>query len=519
MTDAPTIAGHVHVRLISSAGGYGDVHLYRDEALDRNVAVKVIRDLDISTSVVQRFFAEANTMAVLEHPNIVRVYGAGRTTDGRPYIAMQYCPAATMEQQATGGRLSLAEVLKTGIGIGSAIETAHRAGVIHRDIKPANILITPWGAPGLTDFGVAAQLAGDTADDEVGVSVPWSPPEMLYTAGQGGRTSDVYSLAATVWHLLVGRSPFELPGAADNGRLALMGRIRDLPPPPTGRPDVPDSLERVLRQGMAKRPEQRFQTMYELVRAFQAVERELGYPVTEATIVDHAGSPGPAEPPAGPGHGAAGETDDGERTMRRPRQAGAAPSGPPTRVDDGLEQQRTQRRARSASVDRAVVPPQEVSERTHLRPRTTEVTVQPGPDPVPSRRSKGLLVAAGVLLVVAAGAVGALLATRGHGTAPPAPVKATVTAQGSLSDTLPAGPAAVTGRRQGASVVFSWTYDNALSTDSFTYEVVGGQAGVAAKPTVTIPAPVGHEVCLHVKVKRADGSDPQLTWSPTACVK
>lgn len=494
-TVGPPIPGLRHVRLISSAGGFGDVHLYEDLELGRSVAVKVIREADLSPTTVQRFMAEANAMAALEHPNIVRVYGAGTATDGRPYISMQYCPQATLEAKAARERLGVAEVLRAGIGIGSAIETAHRAGLLHRDIKPANILTTPWGSPGLTDFGVAAQIsAEDETDDDVGVSVPWSPPEMLYSTTRGTPASDVYSLGATVWHLLVGRSPFEIP-QGDNRRLALMGRVRDLPVPPTGRPDVPESLERLLRYAMAKRPEQRPQTMAQFVGMLQGIESELGLPRTEAVYVEHQAHGG-AIPPQGP-----------------PRLV-SDPKATPT----GAEGRATQLRPRASSGATGA------GAATQLRPKVTEIIMPAAADPAPSTRSVRTLTVVGLGLLVVAAIAGYWLVDRGHGAAPTQPAVGASTSSAEagtgavVDDTIPPGPVTVTGARSSDGAVFTWSYSAALSTDTYRWEVVGGASGVASKPTVTVPDAAGTKLCLHVIVVRADGSYATKDWSTQACV-
>ena len=501
---APGIPGHRHIRLISDAGGYGDVHLYEEVELGRKVAVKVIREADLSTNTVQRFMAEANAMAALEHPNIVRVHGAGRTTDGRPYISMQYCPQATMEAKATGGRLGIADVLRAGIGIGAAIETAHRAGLLHRDIKPANILTTPWGAPGLTDFGVAAQIsAEETSDDDVGVSVPWSPPEMLYSTTSGTRASDVYSLGATVWHLLVGRSPFEIV-QGDNRRLALMGRIRDTPVPATGRADVPESLERLLRFAMAKRPEQRPQTMAELVRLFQGVEAELGLPHTEAVYIE----------PQAPSESGTTDATQGPRTQLRPRRTGDATSVAAATED--IQNRSTQLRSRTTSGAMGR------DEATQLRPKVTEVSLPKGADPTPSTRSTRLLTLAGVGLLLVAASAGYWLVGRGHGEARLQPNVAASTggagAGAGTDDSIPPGPVTIAGKRSGTTAVFTLDYSAALSTDTYRWEVVGGEGGIARKPTVTVPAPAAKKICLRVIVVRADGSYATRDWSPEGCI-
>jgi hypothetical protein len=173
-----------------------------------------------------------------------------------------------------------------GIQLASAIETAHRAGIIHRDIKPQNVLISSYGVPGLTDFGIAGR-PGDSAEDDanVGVSMPWSPPEVLTGSSNGSRASDVYSLGATIWNLLVGRSPFSIP-SGDNSQRAMFSRIVHSKPPMTGRADVPSSLERLLSQAMGKKPEHRPQTAMELARHLQRVEQELRLARTEIVVLE-----------------------------------------------------------------------------------------------------------------------------------------------------------------------------------------------------------------------------------------
>src|SRR5215831_5089361 len=262
----------------------------------RKVAVKVLNEPGQTAAARRQFTAEANAMAGLaDHPNIVQVFHAATTDDGRPYLVMQYYPQANLSVRARREHFSVAEVLRIGIQIGSAVETAHRNGILHRDIKPHNILTGQFNAPALTDFGIATTKGADPGGGPEGVSVPWSPPEVLYSSSNGDERSDVYSLGATLWHLLAGRSPFEQPGG-DNTTLALMRRIQSDPPPRTQRADVPDSLERLLRQAMAKDPAARPQTALELVRALQAVELEQRLPRTEVVLADddHAPPGGPA---------------------------------------------------------------------------------------------------------------------------------------------------------------------------------------------------------------------------------
>jgi len=275
----PDLPGYRFVRHLG-AGGNAQVYLYKQDLPHREVAVKVLNDSALSEAARRRFTAEANVTAGLAHRHIVQVFDAKVTNDGRPYIVMPYYPQPNLLVRARRAHLSVAEVLRIGIQIGSAVETSHRRGVLHRDIKPQNILTDSYGEPTLTDFGIATTKGGDGPE---GLSVPWSPPEILYGTGTGDQRSDVYSLGATLWHVLAGRSPFEQPGG-DNKPLALMGRIKSDPVPPTGRADVPDSLERLLRQAMAKDPAARPQTAMELIRGLQSVEQELRLPVTQPIL-------------------------------------------------------------------------------------------------------------------------------------------------------------------------------------------------------------------------------------------
>jgi eukaryotic-like serine/threonine-protein kinase len=250
------------------------------------VAVKVLNESALSAAARRRFTAEANVTAVLAHQHIVQVFEAKVTADGRPYIVMPFYPQPNLSVRARRAHFSVGDVLRIGIQIGSAVETSHRRDVLHRDIKPQNILTDSYGQPALTDFGIATTKPGDGPE---GLSLPWSPPEILYGTDPGDQRSDVYSLGATLWHLLVGRPPFEQPDGG-NTTGEMMDRISSDPPPRTQRADVPDSLERLLRQTMAKDPAARPQSAMELIRGLQSIEQELRLPVTHPIL--------PADEPA-----------------------------------------------------------------------------------------------------------------------------------------------------------------------------------------------------------------------------
>jgi hypothetical protein len=283
VSKAPELPGYRYIELIGS-GGYADVFLYEQQMPSRRVAIKVLDPGAVPAGAVADYAAEANLMArVSAHPNIVQVFEASVAPDGRPYLAMEYYPGSNFHDRARREQISVAEALRVGVQLASAVETAHRAGVLHRDIKPANVLTSEYRRPGLTDFGIASVQGPATGTAEA-LSIPWSPPE-AFGDRPVDRRADVYSLAATVYTLLAGRSPFEVKGG-DNRALALISRIEHQPPPPTGRADVPSTLERVLAGAMAKDPAMRPATAADLGRQLQSVESELQLAVTVLELAD-----------------------------------------------------------------------------------------------------------------------------------------------------------------------------------------------------------------------------------------
>ncbi len=279
----PRLEGYEYQRLLGS-GGYSDVFLYKQVMPLREVAIKVLVTEGLGDAGRDQFQLEANAMAsVSTHPFIVTVFHAGLSDLGQPYLVMEYYPQPNFSVRARSEQLAIAEVLRVGVQIASAVETAHRAGILHRDIKPANILTSEYNRPGLTDFGIATTVADD--NEAEGMSIPWAPPEVINGSAPGDVTADVYSLGATIYTLLAGRSPFEVPGGA-NKSLDLVTRIEKADLPPTARPDVPSSLERVLRHAMSPRPQDRPGSALDLARMLQEIEIEQGWSSTQLEVRD-----------------------------------------------------------------------------------------------------------------------------------------------------------------------------------------------------------------------------------------
>lgn len=281
----PVLSGFQYLRPLGT-GGFADVFLFEQNMPKRPVAVKVLLTNIVDAQLLRMFSAEADAMARLSaHPSILTIYEASISADGRPYLVMEYCPSSftTRYRRET---IPVNEVLTLGIKMGSALETAHRAGMLHRDIKPSNILVTNYGTPVLSDFGIVTGILNGQGEDVVAMSVPWSAPEIVAETSTGTVASEVWSLGATLHSLLAGQSPFEQPGRGMNQREPLKKRIMRSPVPKTGRDDVPDRLEAALQRSMAKDPRDRFDTVLELVEELQKTQQELELSVTPAEIAD-----------------------------------------------------------------------------------------------------------------------------------------------------------------------------------------------------------------------------------------
>lgn len=283
----PVLPGYSYIRPLGS-GGFADVFLYQQDMPRRVVAVKVLVDDAINAEVLRVFNSEADVMARLSaHPSIVTIYQASISADGRPYFVMEYCPD-TMSARYRKAPLPVGEVLDAGVRIAAALETAHRSGVLHRDIKPSNILITSLGSPVLGDFGVAAALSAEDGETDIfAMSVPWSSPEVLEQKVIGSVPSEVWSLGATLYTLLAGRSPFELPEREQNRRDVLTARIVKAKYVPIRREDVGPRVEAILERSLSRDPEARQPSMFALAEELRWAQYELGIPPTAVEVPAH----------------------------------------------------------------------------------------------------------------------------------------------------------------------------------------------------------------------------------------
>ena len=267
------LGGYRLVRRLGS-GAMADVYLAEQESLGRQVAVKVLRPETLRhPSAVQRFSQEARAAAALVHGNIVQIHEVA-CIDGIYFLAEEYVAGPTLKAWlANRGPLDARQSLAVLAHVGSALARSAEQGVVHRDIKPENLLVTPSGEVKVADFGLARVLATadglDLTQDGMTLGTPlYMSPEQAEGKAVDSR-SDLYSLGATVYHLLAGRPPF----LAATSLAVALAHIKELPVPIAEvRPDVPVGLSDIIDRLLCKRPADRFVDPTELLHAVEAVE-------------------------------------------------------------------------------------------------------------------------------------------------------------------------------------------------------------------------------------------------------
>lgn len=283
----PVLPGYSYLRPLGS-GGFADVFLYEQDMPRRAVAVKVLTTDAINAEARSQFVAEANVMAQLSaHPSILTIFEASISADGRPYLATEFCPESLGDRYKQAP-LPVALVLDAGVRMAGALATAHRSGVLHRDIKPSNMLVTTLGQPVLSDFGIAASLNPYADDGQlVAMSVPWSSPEVVSETSTGSVAAEVWSLGATLYTLLAGRTPFAEPVREKNTRDLMKGRVLRAKYSPIGRPDVAPEIEHLLARTMSKDPAGRPPSMQDLGEELRSLQAHLGLTATTLEVIGH----------------------------------------------------------------------------------------------------------------------------------------------------------------------------------------------------------------------------------------
>lgn len=241
-------------------GGMGVVYKARQLSLNRLVALKVILSGAHSTPQhAERFRAEAETVALLQHPNIVQIFEVGEQ-QGRPYLALEYVDGVSLAQYINGNPQPAAQSARLVATVAQAVHEAHRQGIIHRDLKPSNVLLAGDDrVPKITDFGLAKRLESDSgltqSGDVIGTPSYMAPEQAGGATREIGAAVDVYALGAILYELLTGRPPFRGASALDT-----LDQVRLQEPVPPTRliPQVPADLETICLKCLQKDPQKRY---------------------------------------------------------------------------------------------------------------------------------------------------------------------------------------------------------------------------------------------------------------------
>lgn len=243
-------------------GGMSDVYKAKDHKLNRQVAVKVLKqEFSENANFVSKFRIEAQAAAGLAHPNIVNVYDVGEE-NGIYFIVMELVEGITLKKYIEKkARLSVKEAISIAIQVSMGIEAAHNNHIIHRDIKPQNIIISKEGKVKVTDFGIAKAATSNTITSNVMGSVHYTSPEQA-RGGYSDEKSDIYSLGIAMFEMLTGRVPF-------NGETTVAIAIKhiqeEMPSPREYISEIPVSVEQIVFKCCQKSPDRRYQSMGELI--------------------------------------------------------------------------------------------------------------------------------------------------------------------------------------------------------------------------------------------------------------
>jgi serine/threonine protein kinase len=284
---APSSIGQCRIEKKIGEGGMGSVYLGRHKTLDIPRAIKILpKHIDLKDpEYSQRFFREARIAARLRHPNMVQVHECG-AEEGYYYLIMDYVEGPTcrelVEEQ---GKLPWEEAVKVTMQIAEGLKYAAEQGIIHRDVTPGNIIIDSDGTAKITDLGLAKETATDaTGLTRSGASLGtpyYMSPEQINSARDVDYRTDIYSLGATLYHMVCGTVPYT--GTTFE---VMTKQVRQpLPSPKEHAEDLPDALCDIIRKMMAKAPDDRYSDYDELIEDLEHVLE--GEPVSAAGFEDH----------------------------------------------------------------------------------------------------------------------------------------------------------------------------------------------------------------------------------------
>ena len=256
------LAGRYEVLEQIGSGGMSEVYRAKDHKLNRNVAIKVLKqEFSQDAGFVAKFRMEAQSAAGLSHPNIMNVYDVGEE-NGFYYIVMEYIEGITLKNYISAkGKLEIRESIGIAMQIAQGLEAAHAQHIVHRDIKPQNIMISKEGKVKVTDFGIARAASTQTISSSAMGSVHYISPEQA-RGGYCDERSDIYSLGITLYEMLTGRVPYDGDSTV---AVALQHIQSEMIPPTEYDPMIPVSLEKIIMKCTQKKTDMRYSSATELI--------------------------------------------------------------------------------------------------------------------------------------------------------------------------------------------------------------------------------------------------------------
>ena len=303
--------GRYALSQLLGAGGMAEVFLAHDRILDRDLALKILReDYAKDAAFVSRFQREAISAAALNHPYVVQVYDQGRAEDGRLYIAMEHVPGGNLEDLILRrGHLDPAEAAMLASQVAEALGEAHERGIVHRDVKPQNVLLGEAGEAKVADFGIALAASTSTTSgtNRVFGTASYMSPEQAM-GERVGPASDLYSLGVVLYEMLTGVVPFK----ADGALATALKHVTDEPIPPRERdPSIPEALEALVMGLLAKDPEDRYGNAFELAEDLR--KAQTGLPLAFVGAARHAETAREFASTEGGAHPGSSESSPGRR--------------------------------------------------------------------------------------------------------------------------------------------------------------------------------------------------------------
>jgi serine/threonine-protein kinase len=267
-----TFVGNYRLTSVLGEGGMGRVYLAEHPSIGSRVAIKVLsEECTRHPDLLERFFAEARAVNLIRHENIVSVLDLAVLPDGRPYIVMEFIDGHTLAHHVRNTHAPLGGVVQVIGEVLAGLAAAHAIGIVHRDLKPDNVIVTVEGHAKILDFGIAKLAPGLKADVSprtktgalLGTPAYMAPEQITGSANIDART-DVYAMGVVLYEAVTGSAPFAGGTLFDMMRAHLEEPV---PPPHERRPDLPPQVEQVILQALAKRPEQRFQSVSAMAQA------------------------------------------------------------------------------------------------------------------------------------------------------------------------------------------------------------------------------------------------------------